>query len=101
MKFDYKHTLSNDDAKTRLEALGEYLTNRHRINVTWDGGRGTVLGKYLLVHIEGVMTFGDGTVHFVGKDPGILWRKKAVNYLKKKLGMYLDPDTPLEELPRA
>ena len=101
MKFEYTHTLSNDDARSRMEALGEYLTNRHGIRVTWDGDRGVFRGKYLVVNIEGEMKFGDGIIHFDGKDPGLLWRKKAVGYLKRKLEMYLAPGTPLDELPRA
>ena len=56
-------------------------------------------GKYLLVVIQGEMKIEDALIHFDGKDPGMLWRKKAVKYLKEKLAFYLDPNTPIEELP--
>ena len=101
MKIDYEHTLDPTDLRTRLEALGEYLFNRHGIAVTWNGDTAEFRGKYLLVKIEGDMSFGDGVVHFRGKDPGRLLRNKAVNYITEKLECYLDPNTPVDELPRG
>lgn len=102
MKFDFPHTLSRDDARARLQALTEYLTHRHGLHVSWAGDRGTVRGKVLaVVTIDGEFILADGTVHVEGKDPGMLWRKKAVDYLKKKFDQYLDPTCPLAELPRA
>ena len=52
-----------------------------------------------MVAIQGRMTIEDAQIHFDGKDPGMLWRKKAIKYLKEKLAMYLDPSTPIDELP--
>ncbi len=85
----------------RLVALCDYLENRHGINITWNGDTASFDGKYLMIRIEGLMTLDDFRLEFKGKDPGRLWRKKAMNYLMKKLTMYLDPETPLEELPRG
>jgi hypothetical protein len=93
-------SLSKDDAKARLVALGEYLQNKHGINVTWNGDTGAVKGKYLVVSIEGSMFFTADRAVFEGKDPGMLWRGKAKDYLNGKLAMYLDPKKKLEELPR-
>ena len=101
MKFEYPYEVSRDDARVRLEALGEYLYNRHGIKVTWsDGDKARFSGKYLLVTIDGELTIEDGKVHFSGKDPGMLLRKRAVNYLKDKLATYLNPATAPEDLPR-
>jgi len=101
MEIDYRHDLPEADAKARLQALGEYLTNRHGIAVVWvDPTRATFNGKYLVVKIEGEMTMAAGIVRFRGKDPGFLWRKKASDYIAEKLEMYLDPKTPLDQLPR-
>jgi hypothetical protein len=99
MKFDYPHALAKEDALQRLVRLGEYLNHRHGIQVTWSGDRGIFRGKYLVVIIEGELFLGDGVVHVTGKDPGMLWRKRAIDYLKRKLAIYLDPACPVEELP--
>ena len=70
--------------------------------MTWSDGRASFRGKYIkVIRIEGDMTFSQGRLHFSGKDPGILWRKKTEDYIKRKLRMYLDESTPLSELPRG
>ncbi|WP_428267730.1 polyhydroxyalkanoic acid system family protein [Haliangium sp.] len=100
MDIEYAYDLPLDDARARLEALGEYLTNRHGLRVQWSGDQATVNGKYLVVKIEGEMKLTPGRVRFSGRDPGMLWRKKAKDYLHGKLATYLDPRTPVDELPR-
>ena len=99
MQFDYPHSLGTEEASKRIHVLCQYLLNRHGIKVDWDGTTGRFDGKYLMVTIQGRMDVEENRVHFDGKDPGMLWRKKAVNYLKEKLETYLDPNTPIEELP--
>lgn len=101
MDFEYSHDLGKDDARARLEALGEYLGNRHGIHVNWAGDTGSFNGRYLVVNIQGKLTVHDDRIHVSGKDPGMLWRKKATGYLQKKLATYLNPGTPLESLPRG
>jgi len=103
MIIDFKHSLSIDEAKARVRALGEYLTTRHGIGVTWDDGNtiATVNGKYMVVSIRGKVTFVDGVVHFEGEDPGFLWRGKAKSYLTEKLEKYMNPATPLDKLARS
>ncbi len=102
MNIDHKHTLSTQEAKERLTALGDYLKNRHGIAITWkDDETASFSGKYLVVKIQGEMSLTDGLVKLRGKDPGMLWRKKATNYLKGKLETYLDPGTPLDALNRG
>jgi Putative polyhydroxyalkanoic acid system protein (PHA_gran_rgn) len=100
MQFDFSYSLSKQEARERLGVLGEYLFNRHGIGVTWDGDTASFDGKYLLVQIVGKMTLSEGALHFEGKDPGMLWRRKATSYLKDKLEIYLDPRTPVAELAR-
>jgi hypothetical protein len=101
MRIDYKHNLPKEDARARLEALGEYLGNKHGINVSWSGDQARFSGKYMVVSIDGNLTLGDGEVTFTGKDPGMLWRKKAQGYIEGKLKSYLDPATPVDQLPRS
>lgn len=99
MQFDYPHSVGLEDARARVGVLCTYLDNRHGIKVTWDGNTGSFDGKYLMVLIQGKMNIEDSRIHFDGKDPGMLWRKKAVKYLKEKLAVYLDPSTPIDQLP--
>jgi hypothetical protein len=89
-----------DEAAQRLKAFGEYL-HKHGIQVTWEGDRASVRGKYALVTIEGTLAFEGGKAVFDGKDPGFLLRGKAKHYLQDKLSLYLDPTRTLDDLPRG
>jgi hypothetical protein len=100
MEIDYPYSLSEPDAKSRLQILGEYLSNRHGIKVTWlDDKRARFTGKYLVVKIDGELTMADGHARFKGEDPGFLWRNKAKDYIQGKLAMYLDPSADPARLP--
>ena len=102
MKFEYSYEVSREDARARLEALGDYLNNRHGINASWtEEYKGRFTGKYMMVTIDGELDIQEGKVNFSGKDPGMLLRKRAIKYLKGKLATYLDPNTPIEQLPRG
>ena len=101
MRIEYPHKLSDEDARARIKALGDYLTNKHGIGVTWqDDSKARVKGRYLVVSIEGSVTLSPGMVVFEGNDPGFLWRGKAKDYLQGKLRKYLDPSVALDTLPR-
>jgi len=100
MEIDFPYTLSEEDARARLELLGKYLSNRHGIAVTWlDGGRAKFHGRYLVVKIDGELTMGNGRARFKGEDPGFLWRGRAKDYIHGKLAKYLDPQAAVAELP--
>jgi hypothetical protein len=101
MEIDFPYVLSDQDAKTRLVALGEYLDHRHGIKVSWlEDARARFSGKYLVVKIDGELTLGNGHARFKGEDPGFLWRKKASEYIQGKLAKYLDPKSSLDDLKR-
>jgi len=102
MHFEYPHSLPDAEVRARIEALGDYLSNRHKIAVTWDGDRAIFQGKFKrLVKIAGEMRLQSGMIEFAGKDPGRVWRGQAVKYLRDKLDTYLDPSTPVDRLPRS
>lgn len=102
MEIDYKHDLPEEEARTRLHVLGEYLHNRHGIAVDWiDASKAKFHGKYLVVKIDGELSMAPGVVRFRGKDPGFLWRKRAVEYIEGKLKSYLDKATPIDQLSRG
>lgn len=95
------HGLELTEARARLRALGEYLSNKYGLTITWTGeDEATVSGSYLVVTISGKLRLTPASVTFTGKDPGMLWRGKAKEYLLKKLERYLDPGLALDALPR-
>jgi len=102
MEIDYPYSLSDTDAKSRMEILGAYLQNRHGIKVTWvDGTRARFSGKYLVVTIDGELTLANGRARFKGEDPGFLWRSRAKDYIQGKLEKYLDPKVEAGQLPTS
>ena len=102
MEIDFPYSLSEEDARTRLHVLGEYLSNRHGIKVAWmDDSRARFSGKYLVVKIDGELTVGSGHARFKGADPGFLWRNRAKDYIQGKLAKYLDPANDLASLPKG
>lgn|SRR5690348_11532864 len=102
MEIDYPYTLSDQDARARLDLLATYLKNKHGITVTWlDDKRARFAGKYLVVKIDGELSVGNGHARFKGEDPGFLWRGKAKDYIQGKLAKYLDPNVAASDLPTA
>ena len=100
MEIDFKYSLPDPDAKSRLEILGQYLANKHGIAVTWlDAQRAKFSGKYLVVKIDGELSIGNGRAQFKGEDPGFLWRNRAKDYIQGKLEKYLDPALQPAQLP--
>lgn len=85
----------------RLEALGDYLGNRHGISVSWTADTGSFSGKFMVIRIQSELVLADSKILVSGQDPGLLWRRKATDYLPKKLSIYLDPETPIDSLPRG
>jgi hypothetical protein len=95
------HRLDISDARARLRALAEYLSNKYGLEIAWTGeDEAAISGSYLVVSISGTLRLTPTNVTFTGKDPGMLWRGKAKEYLLRKLGKYLDPNAALEDLPR-
>jgi Putative polyhydroxyalkanoic acid system protein (PHA_gran_rgn) len=102
LRIEHKHELGIDDARDRIRALGEYLDNKHGIGVTWTGqNEAKVKGKFMVITIDATVTVEEKRVCFDGKDPGMLWRGKAKDYLSRKMGTYLDPKKTLADLPRG
>ena len=100
LTLEHRFSMPKDDARARLQALGEYLQNKHGLSVSWSGDTAAVSGRYLVVSIDGRLTVSEGVARFSGKDPGFLWRGKAKDYLEYKLKTYLDPAKSLDQLPR-
>ncbi len=102
LRIEQPHSVPVEEARERIRALGDYLSKKHGLQVAWQGeDRATISGKYLVVTIQGSVEIQSGKVVFEGKDPGMLWRGKAKDYLQNKLTRYLDPKTPVSDLPRG
>ena len=100
MQIDFKYMVTDQDAKSRLLLLGQYLVNKHGIKVTWQAeNKARFSGKYLLVKIEGELSVGNSRAQFKGEDPGFLLRARAKDYIHGKLAKYLDPKLSIAELP--
>jgi hypothetical protein len=102
MHIEHSHGLSEDEAKARMQAFGEYLKNKAGLQIAWDpsGTHGSVSGKYMVVSIDAKVEVGPERVTFEAKDPGFLWRNKAKEFIERKIKLYFDPSTPLASLPR-
>jgi hypothetical protein len=101
MKIEKAHSFTPEEAKKRLEALGDYLRNKHGLQVTWSGDRASFSGRFLVVTIKGTLSLQPNKAVFEGEDPGFLWRGKAKDYIESKLRIYLDSARKLEELKRS
>ena len=102
MELSHDHSFDPSEARERLRALGDYLQNRHGMQVTWTSEDSLHLkGKYTVVTIDAEVRLEPGRVHVAGKDPGVLLRGTAKKYVAGKLQTYLNPAEPLATLPRA
>jgi hypothetical protein len=102
MELEQSHDFAPDEARERLRALGDYLSNRHGMKVQWlDDNRLEVKGKYTVATVEVTVNLDGKRVKVTGKDPGMLLRGAAKKYVAGKLEKYLDPREALSTLPRG
>jgi hypothetical protein len=102
MELWHDHSFDPAEARERLRALGDYLQNRHGMQVTWTSDDSLHLhGKYTVVEIDAQVKLEPGRVHVQGKDPGMLMRGTAKKYGASKLATYLDPSATPANLPRG
>jgi hypothetical protein len=101
MELEHRYAYDKSEARERVRALGDYLQNRHGMQVQWlDDDRAHIKGKYTVVGIDAQVIVEDGMVRVSGKDPGMLFRAPAKKYVAGKLEKYLDPQQVSAELPR-
>jgi len=94
------HTLPQADAKARIEALGDYYSNRYAAKVTWDGDHARVVAKWSVVKLDVAVDVTSSEVRLKAPDPGRMLRSRMVGYAERKLRSYLDPNRELESLAR-
>ena len=101
MELSHNHRFDDEEARERIRALGDYMQNKHGMQVTWISNDAVHLaGKYTVIHIDVHVTLAPGMVMAKGKDPGMMLRSTAKKYVGNKLQSYLDPNVPLDQLPR-
>lgn len=101
MELSQNHQFGDDEARERIRALGDYMQNKHGMQVTWTSTDSVHLsGKYTVINIDVHVTLSPGQVTAKGKDPGMMLRSTAKKYVGGKLESYLDPNVPLDQLPR-
>jgi Putative polyhydroxyalkanoic acid system protein (PHA_gran_rgn) len=102
LNIEHKHGFADDEARTRVQALADYMCAKHGMQVSWvDDTCFRMHGKYKIVNIDATIKLSSGKIDVVGKDPGMLWRGPAKAYITKKIEQYLDPSATPESLPRT
>ncbi|MBN1947635.1 MAG: polyhydroxyalkanoic acid system family protein [Bradymonadales bacterium] len=100
VNMEVAHALPLDDALARMRALTDYFQNKYGAIVAWDGAKGSIKVRQLMIDFQYDFVVDDRKVLLEGTDPGFLLRKTAYDYLDQKMKRYLDPANPLDSLPR-
>ncbi len=85
------HTLSREDARSRVEQLLAYWGKRFGVKSAWSGFRVELSGVVWGITIDAHFDVGDHDVMATATDPGFAWRGMAHDYVAKKLKKYLHP----------
>lgn len=93
------HTLTLEEARARMEALGDYYRARHHASVSWHEDVVTIDVRYLGVRVSVRARLEAHAVQVDASDPGFLLRSRGAKYLDAKIRRYLHE--PLATLPRA
>ncbi len=98
MKFEYRHSFTQEEALARVQALTTYWDRKHGIRSDWNGSSAFVKGKVKGISFEGTMTVradalaADMKVGFLAEKLG------GRAYVERKLRDYLDPNNKLDDL---
>src|SRR4051794_2785586 len=102
MEIEQPHSFAPGEARERVRALGDYLSNKHGFKVEWlSEDRLRVSGKYTIVSVEVDVLVEEQRVLLTGKDPGMMLRAAAKKYVGGKLAHYLDPKKKVAKLSRG
>lgn len=102
MEIQAAHPFTHEEAKARVRALADYLSNKHRMTIAWTGDdRFHLTGKYTVVELDVTVQIGPNKVQVNGPDPGLLLRGPAKAYISRKVNEYLSPSASLDSLKRA
>jgi hypothetical protein len=91
MSFSVPHSLSKDEARKRIEGLGQHWLTKYGLKVDWSGDKARLAGKVMGIPVEADLEVLDHAVSAVATDPGFLFRDKAKKYVQEKLTRALGP----------
>lgn len=100
IKLEIPPKLPPDEAKKRLEALFGYWGRKYGVKSNWAGEVPTFAGKAMGISFDGQLSVLPGKITGDVADPGVLLRRQAEKYLKRKFADYLDPAKKLAHLAR-
>lgn len=100
MSLEIPHSLSKDEAKSRVQALTEYWSRKQGVKSSWSGDTVKLDGKVMGIALEASLTVLDNKLSGEGTDPGMLLRSQAKKYIERKFAHYLDPSKSLADLKR-
>ena len=98
MRIEESHSFTVEEAQQRLKLLVDGWQKKYGVNATWSGSSVTVSGKAMGVTIDATVKVESNRILAEGKDPGLLLRSAATNYIKKKFGEFFDPKVTLADL---
>lgn len=98
MKFSVPHTLSQEEAQKRLEALIAHWSQKYGIQHRWTGPTASVSGKVMGMNLDASVRVSGQSIDGETSDPGILLRGQAKKYLEERLRKYLDPARSVADL---
>ncbi len=102
MEVSQTHSFAHDEARERMRALTDYLSNKHGLRCEWtDPDSAKIGGKHLAVTIDVQVKLENGLVRVTGNDPGMLLRSIAKKYVAQKLEQYLNKEKKVKSLPRG
>ncbi len=94
LKFEVGHSLSKDEARSRVAQLLEYWSAKYGVKATWTGDKAHASGKVMGLSFHADLEVTGDKVGGEATDPGFLLRDKARKYLTEKFASYLAPGGP-------
>jgi hypothetical protein len=98
LQFTIPHSLTQDDAKVRMERLVQHWADKYGVRQTWNAHTVNVSGKVMGINLEAKLDVLANAVQGEASDPGMLLRGQARKYLEERLKRHLDPSKTLDQL---
>lgn len=92
------YPFDDDEARARLEALGDYWSKKHGVHTVWSGMRGRLSGRKLGVKYDATFEISGGAVSVEATFGFLADKLGGPDYVRRKLADYLDPANTIESL---
>lgn len=98
MRIEVAHELEVGEVHARLRELAAYWQQKYGFEPLWTRDAADLAGSFMGLRFAARLTIAERLVVVEGPEPGFLLRRRVTEYVVRKLGEYLDPQTPLEAL---